>query len=101
HSPGRRGPAPRRALDRLVDRTTARPARRRLLVAALSLTVGVTLGTSRRLHAAATLSIPPAVPAVDRKQIEEVVKQSFASTQQSADAYPVRRELLEFLLDQP
>jgi hypothetical protein len=85
----------------LVDRTTARLARRRFLVAALVLTVGVTLGTSRRLHAAATLSIPPAVPAVDRKLIEEVVKQSFASTQQSADAYPVRPEIFEYLLDHP
>jgi hypothetical protein len=85
----------------LVDRPTARLARRRCLVAAFVLTVGATLGTFRPLHAAVTLPIPSAVPAGDRKRLEEVVRQSFASTQQSADAYPVRPEIFEYLLDHP
>jgi hypothetical protein len=88
----------------LVDRPTARLARRRCLVAAFVLIVGVTLATVGLPEAAATpptLPIPSAVTAEDRKRLEEVVKQSFASTQQSADAYPVRPEIFEYLLDHP
>ncbi|HEX7785670.1 MAG TPA: hypothetical protein VF653_05570, partial [Methylomirabilota bacterium] len=59
------------------------------------------LGASRPLHAAPTLPIPPAMSPADRQRLEQIVKQSFASTQQSADAYPVRPEIFEYLLDHP
>jgi hypothetical protein len=85
----------------LVGGATARPVRRRFLVGAGLLTVGVALGIARPLGAAPTLSIPPAVSAADRQRLEEIVKQSFASTQQSADAYTVRPEIFEYLLDHP
>ncbi|HEU4438179.1 MAG TPA: hypothetical protein VFT36_02965 [Methylomirabilota bacterium] len=60
------------------------------------------LGAPPSLSAAApTLPIPPAMPPADRQRLEEIVKQSFASTKQSADAYPVRPEIFEYLLDHP
>jgi hypothetical protein len=85
----------------LVGRAPARPARRRFLVAAFVLTVAATLGAPRSSRAAPTLPLPTAVPAADRQRVQEVVKQSFASTQQSADVYPARPEIFEYLLDHP
>jgi hypothetical protein len=85
----------------LVGRASARLARRRFLVAASLLTVAVALGLSRPSRAAPTLPIPPAVSPGDRQRLEAVVKQSFASTQQSAAPYAVRPEIFEYLLDHP
>jgi hypothetical protein len=85
----------------VVGGATSRLVRRRFLVAAGLLTLGVVLGTARPLAAQPTLPIPAQVPPRDRHRLEEIVKRAFASTQQSVDAYLVRPEVFEHLLDHP
>lgn len=78
-------------------------ARHLALVGLLGLAVlsGLTPGVPRSLAAEPALPLPPRVPAKERHRLEEIVKRAFASTQMTFEAYPVRPEIFEYLLDHP
>ena len=69
------------------------------LVALLAL--AVLSGGVRPGAAEPTFPLPPEMPVKDRHRFEEIVKRAFASTEVTFDAYPVRPEIFEYLLDHP
>ena len=75
--------------------------RRRFIALAGLLALGLLLGRARPLAAQPTLPLPPQLPPKDRKRFEDIVKNAFASTQQTVDPYLVRPEIFEYLLDHP
>ena len=78
-------------------------ARRLALVGLLGLGVlsGLPSGVTGSLASEPALPLPPKVPAKERHRLEEIVKRAFASTQVTFEAYPVRPEIFEYLLDHP
>jgi hypothetical protein len=85
----------------VVAGATPRPLRRRFLALSALLALGLLLGRARPLAAQPTLPMPPQLPQKDRERFESIVKNAFASTQQSVDAYAIRPEIFEYLLDHP
>ena len=75
--------------------------RRRFIALAGLLALGLLLGRARPLAAQPTLPLPPQLPPKDRNRFEDIVKNAFASTQQTVDPYLVRPEIFEYLLDHP
>jgi hypothetical protein len=65
------------------------------------LALGVLSGAVRPLAAEPTLSLPAQVPPRERQRLEEIARRAFASTQVSFEAYAVRPEIFEYLLDHP
>jgi hypothetical protein len=65
------------------------------------LALGVLSGAVRPLAAEPTLSLPSQVPPRERQRLEEIARRAFASTQVSFEAYAVRPEIFEYLLDHP
>jgi hypothetical protein len=71
--------------------------RRALIIGAVSLLLAATGAYAVVSH----LSLPRQLPPTERARLEEIAKNSFASTRVQFDPYPVRPEVWEYLLDHP
>ncbi|HSB42946.1 MAG TPA: hypothetical protein VLK28_14015 [Methylomirabilota bacterium] len=83
----------------MVAGLSPRPQLRRLTVAGLLLCA--LLGADPPAAAQPTLPLPAQLPPKDRRELEEIVKHAFASTQRDLEPYVVRPEVFEYLLDHP
>ncbi len=59
------------------------------------------LGSAAAQAVAPLLSLPRQVPSTERARLEEIAKNSFASTRVEFEPYAVRPEVWEYLLDHP
>src|SRR5262245_66431969 len=71
--------------------------RRALILGAVSLLMAATGAYAVASH----LALPRQLPATERARLEEIAKNSFASTRVQFDPYPVLPEIWEYLLDHP
>jgi len=71
--------------------------RRALVLGAGSLLLAATGAYAVASH----LTLPRQLPPTERARLEEIAKNSFASTRVQFDPYPVRPEIWEYLLDHP
>jgi hypothetical protein len=70
---------------------------RALILGAVSLLLAATGAYAVASH----LTLPRQLPAPERARLEEIAKNSFASTRVQFEPYPVRPEIWEYLLDHP
>jgi len=86
--------------DRSSCATTSRP-RQRALACALLLGAGVLASPAPGAGDNAAPSLPPGLPAADKARIDKVLAKATVSTRVEIDPYPLRLDVVDYLLDHP